>query len=491
MSEATSNPGSLKARAVRGSMWVIVGFGGRQALRIGSNLVMTRLLFPDAFGLMALVNVFIAGLGMFSDVGLRPSIVQSSRGDDPVFLKTAWTIQVVRGAALWAVATICSPAVAAFYEQPELARLLPVVAFVTFIAGFESTALPRMGRHLSLGKLTALQLAAQVAAIGVMMTWALIQPSIWALVAGSLTARIFTTVLSHFLLRGHRDGFGWDREAAKQLVRFGGWIFVSTVLTFFAGQADRLIFGKTIPIAMLGVYSIGLLFAGIPNQLMQRLHASVVFPAFSRKLGGSASPADFAAPYRRVHLMVLIVSGLAVTCLVAAGPWLIAALYDPRYADAGWILQILSFGTWVYALAGPPGSAIMALGKPRWLAQGNGGKVVGIAVLVPLGFHLADFPGAIAGYASAEVLRYGILAYGAREWGLGTVRRDALFSLLAAGSAFAGWQAGAIVSDAGFASWVSLVASAFVAITAWIAVAALFARHDGLSLRTLMRSATA
>ncbi len=259
---------------------------------------------------------------------------------------------------------------------------------------------------------------------------------------------------------------------------------------FFSAQADRLIFGKTIPIAMLGVYSIGLLFAKLPNQLMQKLHGSVVFPAFSRKLG-AASPAEFESWYRRVHLMLLIVSGLAVTCLVASGPWLVTALYDPRYADAGWILQLLSFGTWVYALAGPPGSAAMALGKPRWLAQGNGAKVVGIALLVPLGFHLADFPGAVAGFASAELMRYGILTFGVREWGLGTLRRDLLLSLMVAASAFAGWWVGHFVASAGFASWLSFASSSSVAIASWFAAAWLLARHEGLSLRALARSATA
>src|SRR5690606_8194669 len=81
----------------RGSLWALAGYGGSRVLRIGGNLVLWRLLYPDAFGLIALVNVFITGLTMFSDVGIGPSIVQNPRGDDPAFLNTAWTIQVVRG----------------------------------------------------------------------------------------------------------------------------------------------------------------------------------------------------------------------------------------------------------------------------------------------------------------------------------------------------------------------------------------------------------
>jgi hypothetical protein len=61
------------------------------------DLILTRLLFPEAFGLMALVQVFMGGLQMFSDLGVNMSIIQSKRGEDPDFLNTAWTFQILRG----------------------------------------------------------------------------------------------------------------------------------------------------------------------------------------------------------------------------------------------------------------------------------------------------------------------------------------------------------------------------------------------------------
>lgn len=82
----------LMARALRSTSWIVLGYGGSQAIRLASNLILTRLLFPEAFGLMALIQVVIVGLTLFSDVGIAPSIAQSKRGDDRDFLDTAWTI---------------------------------------------------------------------------------------------------------------------------------------------------------------------------------------------------------------------------------------------------------------------------------------------------------------------------------------------------------------------------------------------------------------
>ena len=91
---------ALKKVATQGAYWTIANYGLSQALRFGSNLILTRLLFPDLFGLMSLVNVIIMGLGLFSDIGVGTSIIRSKRGNDPDFLNSAWTMQVIRGVGI-------------------------------------------------------------------------------------------------------------------------------------------------------------------------------------------------------------------------------------------------------------------------------------------------------------------------------------------------------------------------------------------------------
>jgi hypothetical protein len=88
---------SLNRLALSGVIWTIAGYGASQVMRFGGNLILTRLLLPEYFGLMALVNIPIIGLQLFSDVGIIPSIVQNKRGDEPGFYNTAWTLQIVRG----------------------------------------------------------------------------------------------------------------------------------------------------------------------------------------------------------------------------------------------------------------------------------------------------------------------------------------------------------------------------------------------------------
>ena len=104
MFDAASNPASLKRRVLGASSWSLAGFALSTAIRFGSSLLMTRLLIPQMFGVMAIAMLVMTGLAMFSDVGLTQNIIQSKRGGDMAYLNTAWTIQIIRGMLLWLLA---------------------------------------------------------------------------------------------------------------------------------------------------------------------------------------------------------------------------------------------------------------------------------------------------------------------------------------------------------------------------------------------------
>lgn len=166
---------SLNARFMRSSMFTLGGYASGQFLRLASNLILTRLLFPEAFGMMALVSVLMQGLAMFSDVGVGASIMQSKRGDDQKFLDTAWTIQVIRGTLLWAVACLMAIPVANLYGEPLLAWILPCAGVTLFIAGFNPTRLETANRHLMVGRMTGIELGVQAITIviTVLLAWQL------------------------------------------------------------------------------------------------------------------------------------------------------------------------------------------------------------------------------------------------------------------------------------------------------------------------------
>ncbi|MDM8569611.1 oligosaccharide flippase family protein, partial [Thiotrichales bacterium HSG1] len=244
----------LKRLAIRGSVWRIIGFGISQVMRFGGNIVLTRLLSPEAFGIIGTVTAVLIGLEMFSDVGLRPNIIQSQRGEEPAFIRTAWTIQIIRGIILTIAAIIFAWPLAVINNEPSLTTIVPVAGLTAIIAGFNSTWLLVYSRRMILGKLVILDLVSHSCSLITMMIWAWYYPSVWALVGGIFANRIVKVTASHTVLSGTTMKMQWEPQAAGELVRFGKWIFVSTALGFLIARLDIFVFGSIAGMGMLGIY---------------------------------------------------------------------------------------------------------------------------------------------------------------------------------------------------------------------------------------------
>jgi O-antigen/teichoic acid export membrane protein len=236
---------SIKQLALRGTFWTIASYGAAQIIRFGSNLVLTRLLVPEIFGLMTLVYVFTTGLHLFSDLGIHTSLIQNKRGDDPKFLDTAWTMQIIRGAVLWIGCLVISVPAAAFYDDPRLLWVLPIAGLSnTLISGFTSTGLASLVRNLEVKKMSAFELGGQIVGVGVMLIWAYFDRSVRALLAGALIGSTFQAVWSHFLSPNPPNRLMLEKESVSEIFSFGKWIFLSTALTFFAMQSDDVGSGR-------------------------------------------------------------------------------------------------------------------------------------------------------------------------------------------------------------------------------------------------------
>jgi len=399
----------LRQRALRGSLWTVASYGVQHALRLGGNIVLARLLFPEAFGLMTLASVFVQGLNMFSDLGLAPSIIQHRRGADPVFLNTAWTLQVIRGFALWICACLLAPLVGSLYGEPVLTQLLPVLGLTALIAGFDSTHLASANRNLLLGRLSLLELASYAFGLLVMIAWAWRSPSVWALAAGALASSLVKMALSHLVLPGARNRFAWDPEAFRAIRRFGQWILASTALTFFAGHGDRVVLGALLDMGALGILGIAAALAGIANEVLIQVGQKVLFPSYSELV--RERPERVYAALRRARLVMLAVGWLASLALITLGERLVEVLYDDRYADAGWMLQLLATGMLVGAINTSYRGVIVAFGQTFAQASMLAIQVALKFLLVFAGHHLAGTTGVIAAIAFAGWVSYPVHAF--------------------------------------------------------------------------------
>lgn len=429
MNDSTSaSAKGLRRLLIRGSAIAGAGMVSSQVIRLASNLVLSRLLFPQAFGLLAIVNIVNQGLVMFSDAGLQAAVIQSERGEDQRFLDTIFTWQAVRGVFLWLAACALSWPLAHFYGEPMLRQLIPVGSLIVVILGFQSTATFTLRKRLSLVPLVSFELGTQVVGTATMIAWSLVSPSPWALVGGALVGACATAVGSHFLSVGYRNRFAWDRQSARAMLDFGKWVAGSSMLTFISGQGDRLIVGYYLGTSTLGVYSIAVFLSGAVGEVLSRISSSVLFPAYSRVR--EQGIAALRAAYYKTRLATDVLALPALGALSVLGTFTVDVLYDHRYHTAGWMLQVLTARVALGAINGPRQFCLMSLGDTRTLFQQNLARGLWLVLAVPAGHRFAGVAGLVWAAALSELAPLGVLMVAFARKGLLRPARELLSPVL-------------------------------------------------------------
>lgn len=386
--------------------WVIAPYGAIQIIRLGTNIVLARLLAPEFFGIMLLVNALRTGAELLSDIGIGQSVVRSANGDDRHFLNVAWTLQVVRGALLSVIMLAAALPVSTLYGRPELLPIIIAVSPIFLLSGLQSPSLFSIQRHMKLPLRAAYDLICIVFQCAFSIALAYIMPSVWALVWSLVVSVAFSTFMSFVISRHHWPRFAWNRVHVGEILNFGKWIFLSTAAYFAATSYDRMYFVAVLSISLAGVYGIARTFSDLLGQLAQRTGTFLVFPKVASFQHRRAEVAPRLRSTRRKTLaMVAVAAGLAV----AGADQFILIAYDPRYHAAAFMIPILLITSWFSVLSAFGDSMLMGCGRPAPGAYANVLKFLTMLVGLWLAVQHASMLEALLVLMLAEIVRWIVL----------------------------------------------------------------------------------
>lgn len=393
-------------------------YAGGLALRFISSLILSRLLFPEAFGLSVTVGLVSTGLIMLSNVGVSQSIVQSPNGDKLEFLNTGWTLLVIRGAVLWALATALAYPIAELLDEPQLLSLLPVGCLVVLISGLSSTSLITLRRKLQVKPILAIEVGAQVLtfALNVLLAW--IFKSVWGLIVATLAGALFSTIASHFLQVGYRNRFQWHTPSWREIYRYGRWIQASSAMSFVSTQADRLLLANYIGMASLGVYNFATMLAEAMSAAVLRITHDVLFPLFSQI--GRDDPDQLPQDYYRIRLRTDLLTLLPLGAVAASSQEVVNFLFDDRYAAAGWMLQALCVRAGMTCMLVPVETYLFAVGRTSYGFYRDLARAFWVLPGIPLAWTLGGLPAVVWTVALSEIPVMIVLWFG--FWRLGHMR---------------------------------------------------------------------
>lgn len=383
--------------------WVVAPFGFTQVLRLATNIALTRLLAPEIFGIMLLINSLRTGTELLSDIGIGQSVVRSPNGEDHDFLDVAWTLQVLRGVLLAVVALAAAYPVAQIYDRPELTPLIVAMSPVFILTGLQSPGLFLAQRRMQLGRRAIYDIANTVLNSAFAIGLSIFIPSVWALVIALVLGTAAQAAMTYVAFDRRLPRFRLDKSHAREIIGFGKWIFLSTAIYFAAMSFDRFYFVGVLSIALAGIYGVARNFSDLLGALAQRAGAFLVFPRVAAMQGNRAEAAPrLRATRRKTLALVAVATGFAVACSDA----FILLAYDDRYHAAAFMIPILIVSVWFGILSSFADSMLMGCGRPAPGAMANGAKFLTLLIGLPLAIAKGSVLGALMVLILGELARW-------------------------------------------------------------------------------------
>ena len=395
-----SDTNSLKLLSIRSAVWSILGKGGAYVLRIGGNLILTRMLFPEAFGLMATANTILLLINFFADTGVRTAIIQNPKGGESEFIDTVWIINILRGVFLSSVIMALAWPVSRIYHESILRPVLFIMCFSPLIRGFENPALPVMIKTFRVQKQVGMELTSQLISLITTIILARIMVSVYALAIGFSLSAVFRLIISYIIIR-YKPKLIWNKEAGAALFHFGKFVFLNTLITALTSHIDVLAIGKILSMEKLSFYNIGKNMGNIILTFSIQIVSQAYLPAVSSV---HTDIARVQRIYRRTITFFLTVAIPVSVVVILFSYDIIRLLYDPRYQLAYISMLWIGLAGIFRIIGNVSGMTFFAVGRPAMETVSVAIGLVLVFLLVPIGSLIADLHGASVGIATAAVL---------------------------------------------------------------------------------------
>jgi PST family polysaccharide transporter len=353
---------SLGSRVAFGIRWGAFDQAAQMLLRVGGTVVLAHLLSPADIGLVALA-VIIVGFGvLLVGLGASDALIQLRDLDDQ-YVRVAFTLSLVTGAAACVVAlAICRP-LADLFSEPRLAGAIAATSPMLVLTALERTPNDVLVRTMRFRDFYISSTIATAASVVVGVVLAARGLGIWALVAMALTEAVGATALAWFLaIRAGvwRPGCAWEPRRARTLVRFGLYVTGTRMLGY--ANVDNVFVGKVLGAAAVGFYSLALRLVFRPLATVSGALSATAFSAFSSVQDDIPRLREGIA--RATRYVALVCFPLSAAISISAS-LLVPAVLGSRWAPSVPLVEVL-------ALLGPElpfsaltGSLFQAVGRPE------------------------------------------------------------------------------------------------------------------------------
>ncbi|MBU0981268.1 lipopolysaccharide biosynthesis protein [Patescibacteria group bacterium] len=240
------------AKTVHGAKWITIGVFVQRLVNIITLITLARILSPEMYGIMIAATIIVDGITVFTNPGFGMLVVQEKGVEK--YLNPAWTFEVIKGVIWLVLISALSPFIAKFFHVEGYELVICFGGVYLLFNGLKNIGAVLLLKEMQFSRIFVQQFAQQVAYLVVALTWALISPSVWALVAGNL-AGYAASAISTYAVHPYRPKLDFRLKEFAGLLTKTKWIIGTNIMNYTSGIIDTTFLGYLLGPANMAVYS--------------------------------------------------------------------------------------------------------------------------------------------------------------------------------------------------------------------------------------------
>jgi lipopolysaccharide exporter len=384
-------------------------FCAQAVLKLGSSMILTRILQPQAYGIITILMSILFVVEMLSDLAVHTFIIRDPNGEEPRFLNTAWSIRLARSLINCVIVLAFASLISSLYGAPALTAPLRIMSVWFVLGGLESMSYPLAIRRKNSRVFVYAELKAAILSTAFTIVYCLLSRDYWGMVYGILVNRALITIMSHFVYPEIRLRLQIDREAARAMFGISKFALPSSLLWLAISQFDKIVFLRLFNLPLLGVYGLAGNIAGPIESLITKISQMVIYPRCAHYF--RTDRATYSLKYYTENVRVFASMIIPPAVVGGAAQLIVVKLYDSRYAQAGAVLGAFMVRAVILSLASSAAEMLIATGEYQVLLVGNVLTGTWICLATFVGYYMFGFMGFVYGVSLSGVPQFCYFLY--------------------------------------------------------------------------------